>query len=337
MMGRPNMAEKWSAKRVQEIHEGYRSACVLFAAAELDLFAAVAAEPLSAEQLAGRLATDIRATTILADALAAMDLLVKTGGQYRLADGVADLLTDCGAAAMFRTVRLNAACMRRWCQLSDIVRAGEPVEAWPKRVEQEDGREDFIGAMNEIHRGVAPQLIADLDLPAFGHLLDVGGASGTWTLAFLRAAPDARATLFDLPDVIPLARRRITDEGLIDRVRLVGGDFQTDDLPGGADLAWVSAIIHQNSPEENRRLYAKIHAALADGGRILIRDIVMDESRTRPAAGAMFAINMLTATRGGSTYTFGEIRDDLLSVGFSQPALLHESPFMDSVVGAVKS
>ena len=38
---------------------------------------------------------------------------------------------------------------------------------------------------------------------------DDGGASGTWTIAFLKAAPLARATLFDRPDVIPLARRRL--------------------------------------------------------------------------------------------------------------------------------
>ena len=81
----------------------------------------------------------------------------------------------------------------------------------------------------------------------FQRLLDIGGASGTWTIAFLRAVPEATAVLFDLPQVMPLARERLTRAGLADRVSLVAGDFYTDDLPGGADFAWLSAIAHQNS------------------------------------------------------------------------------------------
>ena len=41
----------------------------------------------------------------------------------------------------------------------------------------------------------------------------------------------------------------------------------------------------------------------------MIRDIVMDATRTRPAGGALFAVNMLVATAGGSTFTFAELAD----------------------------
>ena len=55
-----------------------------------------------------------------------------------------------------------------------------------------------------------------------------------------------------------MARERLAEAGMLDRVRLVAGDFYEDELPGGHDLALLSAIIHQNSPEENVELFRKV-------------------------------------------------------------------------------
>ena len=73
---------------------------------------------------------------------------------------------------------------------------------------------------------------------------------------------------------------------------------------------------------------------MADKGTLLIRDVVMDHSRTRPAGGAMFAINMLVATAGGGTYTFDEFHEDLSVTGFTDVKLLVRDEFMNSVVRA---
>ena len=89
-----------------------------------------------------------------------------------------------------------------------------------------------------------------------------------------------KAIIFDLKEVIPLAQERLQEEGLLDRVEFAAGDFYQDELPTGCDLALLSAIIHQNSIEENVNLFLKIHRALEPGGVILIRDHIMDESRT---------------------------------------------------------
>jgi SAM-dependent methyltransferase len=170
----------------------------------------------------------------------------------------------------------------------------------------------------------------------FAHLLDVGGASGTWTIAFLRACPSARGTIFDLPPVIPMARRRLTAAGLAKRVKLVPGNFLKNPLPGGADMAWVSAIIHQNSRAQNRSLFCNAFQALVPGGRIAVRDIVMEEGHTRPVAGALFAVNMLVATSGGGTFTFNELREDLQYAGFTGATLAQRDEGMNSTVVASK-
>ena len=168
-------------------------------------------------------------------------------------------------------------------------------------------------------------------------MLDIGGGPGTWSIAFLRAVPEARVTLFDLPEVVSIAEQNFAEAGLSDRVTLTAGDYYTDSLPEGADLAWLGAICHQNSRKQNRDLFARVHAALSDDGVIVIRDVIMDPSHTSPASGALFAVNMLVATEAGGTYTFDEYREDLNAAGFDEVTLVHRDEFMNSLIRAGKA
>ncbi len=185
-------------------------------------------------------------------------------------------------------------------------------------------------------RGRARDPCAERVLRRYCHFLDVGGGPGTWTLAFLEASPGATATLFDLPEVIPLAERNVAVAGMRARVRLVAGDYLKDPLPGGADLAWVSAIVHSLSRAESRRLYGSVHGALEPGGTIAVRDVVMAPDRTSPPMGALFAVNMLVGTEGGGTWTFEELREDLEAAGFVDAVLLRRDEGMHSIVTARK-
>jgi SAM-dependent methyltransferase len=188
--------------------------------------------------------------------------------------------------------------------------------------------------MHIVSREVAAELVRQINPGGIRCVLDVGGASGSWSIAWLEAEPMSRAIIFDLAPVIALARHRLGQHPLADRIQFVEGDFYTDGLPTGADLAWVSAIIHQNSPQQNRSLYLRIARALQPGGWILIRDIVMHPSRIAPRSGALFAVNMLSATESGSTYTFSEIEADLLSAGFTDIQLLRHDSGMHSIIQA---
>jgi len=319
---------------ILKLARAYQEACVLAAAADLELFEAIGAEELDAAEVATRIRGDVRGTTILLDALAALELLTKHEDRYAAPPPLQPLLRPGGSESVLAMVQHQANCMRRWSRLAQAVREGQPPERTPSVRGEEQDKASFIEAMDVINRDAAAWLVDEIAPVPFTHLLDVGGGSGTWTIAWLAKDPEARATLFDLPHVIPLAEARLRDAGLLDRVTLAAGDFDTDALPTGADLAWVSAIVHQNSRAENRTLFEKLHAALVPGGRILIRDIVMDASRTKPRGGALFAVNMLAATPGGGTFTFAELAEDLLAAGFTEAKQLREDEWMHAVVAA---
>lgn len=330
------MTKKWDAEGLLGVVRGFQEACIITAAADLDLFTALGETPTTVAELAGKVQADPHALGMLLDALAALDLLTKQGDRYTVPADVVNLLTEGSPGNLLPAVRHQANCLRRWAQLARVVQSGGPAESVPSIRGEAADCESFIGAMNNFTEAIAPQVVARLMPLRFQRMLDIGGASGTWTIAFLLAGPDATAVLFDLPEVVPLARERLTRAGLADRVTLVAGDYNVDPMPGGVDFAWLSAITHQNSREQNRALYAKIHAALTPGGALVIRDIVMDESRTRPPAGALFAINMLVATEGGGTFTLDEYREDLESAGFPKIDLLHRDEGMNSLLRATK-
>jgi SAM-dependent methyltransferase len=333
---REEMSQRWNAEEILNLVRAFQPACILTAAAELDIFSVLCGRSMTAKSLAGKLNSDIRATTILLDALAALELLVKKGSAYRVPAEVAEILSEAGPRNILPAVRHLGNCLRRWTQLARVTQTGKPADRHPSIRGEAADLAAFIGAMDNFSAPLVCQVLDCLGPLTFRHLLDIGGGPGTWTIAFLCAAAGARATLFDLPEVIPLARQRIADAGLSDRVNLVAGDYNTDDLPASADFAWLSSVAHQNSRQQNRALFAKIYAALQVNGVLVIRDVVMDESRTQPTTGALFAVNMLVGTEAGGTYTFDEFQKDLCNAGFSKIALIHHDGYMHYLMQAVK-
>lgn len=82
--------------QIMKISESFMEACVLGAAAELDLFSLLTAEPSTASGVAERIGGDRRCTEVLLDAAAALCLLDKSGGVYSVPEPLQPLLTDGG-------------------------------------------------------------------------------------------------------------------------------------------------------------------------------------------------------------------------------------------------
>ena len=322
-----------AGERFLQIARSYMESRILLTAVELDLFSLLAAETLSVEQVAARREANLRGLTILLDAAAAMGLLSKHGEDYRCEPEVACYLSADGAESVLPMLRFMANQWRKWSQLTEIVRGNTEPMIGQRSAENLAA---FIGAMEVVSSPLAPSIAAAVKPGSAKALLDVGGGPGTFTRAFLEATPGLRATLFDQPEVIEMARTRLERAGLLGQVTLVGGDFDAEELPDGHDLALVSAIIHQGSPAENLELYRKVWRALEPGGRVIIRDHVLQPDRTHPWAAAVFAINMLVSTAGGNCYTFEEIRVGLEEAGFEGVRLIQESEQMAGVVEAFK-
>ena len=231
---------------------------VFLSAAEFNLFTILTPASLTAQEVASRIGADTRGLTILLDALSAMGLLDKCGEVYQCSPSASRFLSADAPDSVLPMILHMAGLWRRWSGLTSIVREVQVSDQATASFRGVDELRAFIGAMDVIAKPLAPRIVADVHPGASRALLDVGGASGTYTIAFLQAAPEMKATLFDKPEVIEIARQRLGKAGVLDRVTLVPGDFYRDPLPAGHDLAFISAIIHQNSPEQNVSLFRNV-------------------------------------------------------------------------------
>ena len=309
---------------------------VILSAAELDFFSKLDGNFISAKELAEMSGLDERATTRILDCLVIYDLLEKEKNSYRTT-AKGSHLSSVNPESMLPMIKHMNVIWNNWSRLTDVVRKG--TNPYLKPVVDSESKEDrnaFIGAMHVAARRISSKIADAYDLSSFNKLLDIGGGSGAYSIAFLNKNPQLNAVIFDLKGVIPIAKEKVRENHFQDRVNFAVGDFYVDDLPSGCDIAMLSAIIHQNSPQQNVELYRKIYHALDPGGTLIIRDHIMDESRTNPPAGAVFALNMLVNTQAGDTYTFSEVKETLNMAGFVEVKLVISGKEMDCLVEAIK-
>jgi (2Fe-2S) ferredoxin/ubiquinone/menaquinone biosynthesis C-methylase UbiE len=292
---------------------GFQESRVILTALELDLFTAIQSGATAA-QAAATAGTEARATEMLLHALASLDLVRKQGAVFHNAPVAARFLAagspDSARMAMLHTARL----WHRWSGLTECVRTGTTVPDDERGV---DGTEAFIAAMHNNARQRAAQLVQAVAAGAM-RMLDVGGGSGAYAIAFAQANPRLHAEVFDQPAVLAIAARHIREAGLEERVTTRVGDLRTDEFGGGYDLVLISAICHMLSEEENRDLLARVYRALVEGGRVAIQDFLLRADKTGPRAGALFSLNMLVNTRGGASYSEEEYTGWLREAGFGE-------------------
>lgn len=336
-------------ERLRSEMSAYMRTSVLAVLAELDFGTIILKKgnSLGAAELAKLCACDERGCAIVLDALSAMGYLVKSGsGESALYSVAADYQNHLNSEhplSYIPMMRHMANGQRTWARLTWSVKDGRPQERQASILGEQQDRISFIMGMNSIAvtlaEGTMQALRACGVLPfakAETRILDIGGASGTYTAALLREAPGSTATIFDLPVGIGQAQKRFAGSEMEARVTLVAGDFTRDALPPGQDFAWLSAIIHQMNREESRLLYGKILEALQPGGMLAVRDYVMSEDRVSPAEGALFGVNMFVNTGTGMVYTFKEIKEDLEQAGFTDIKHAVDCPSMSAVVTARK-
>jgi len=295
----------------------FQESRVLLTAVELDLFTAVG-DGAPAETAAGRLGTDARATASLLNALVAIGALTKREEVFHNTDETARFLAasspDCARAGLMHIVHL----WETWSTLSGCVRTGTACAEPVNEARRPEWTRAFIAMMDQRARGEAGQLARAAGAEGARRMLDLGGGSGIYSIAFARAYPELTGDVFDLPAVTGLTREYIRAAGLAERIGTRDGDMRKDELGSGYDLVLVSAICHMFGPEENQELFARCYRALAPGGRLLMRDFILDPDGTSPKQAALFALNMLVGTPHGSTYTEVQYEAWLKGAGFGR-------------------
>lgn len=294
---------------------GYQESRVVLTALELDVFTA-SRDGATAAEVAAAIGADARATEMLLNALVAMALLSKQAGRFTPTPVSARFFVagskDDARAAVLHQSGLYA----RWSRLTECVRAGTATRREETSARGEEWTRYFIAAMHRNASERSPLVVAAVGTDGVRRMLDVGGGSGAYSIAFARSSQELRVDVFDLPAVLPITREHIQQAGLEGRIATRAGDLRTDRFGNGYDLVFVSAICHMLDESENKDFLARCHEALAPGGRLVIQDFILEADRTAPKHATLFSLNMLTGTRRGSSYAEEDYVSWMGAVGF---------------------
>jgi acetylserotonin N-methyltransferase len=291
---------------VLDLIEAFRRSKTLFAAVQLGIFDGERPPGVAIDRLL--------------DACVALGLLERRGPTFVNAPVADAYLRRSSPRTLAGYIRYsNAALYPMWGHLESAVLEG--TNRWHETFGGERGaifshffrtderKRDFLAGMHGMGMLSSPAVVAAFDLSPFRRFVDLGGGTGHLAQAVRERYPRIDAVLFDLPEVIAVAREYVGDG-----VTLVAGDFFRDPLPAG-DLYGLSRILHDWGEETIRVLLARIRAALPPGGGLLIAEMLLDEDRRGPIRAHMQSLNMLVATEGRER-TLGEYAALLSDAGF---------------------
>lgn len=320
---------------LQQLMFAFLKSALLRTAIDLELFTHVAHGRRTAAAIATASGADERGVRIVADALSAIGLLAKSGGEYALTPLTEMMLVkDSPAyAGAFTRITLNPRLWAAVGRLTETVRTGVPPETIVDVPGHEFWEEFSIASAGISVAGahaVAEHLGLDPDRPA--ELLDVAVGSGVYGFTALERLPKAHLTSLDWENVLAQARRIAEQRGVADRVTwLAGSAFDAPLPPSHFDAILMSHFLHHFSAAENTKLLRRLFTALKPGGRLLVHDFVPDEARAAHEPALLFAVIMLSTTRQGDVYTPAEYRSQFENAGFRDVSL-HPLPFGGSSV-----
>ena len=257
-----NREAAWTDEKLSETAHGYWESLALMSAVHLGLFDALADGPLADADLALKLGASLRGTSMLAEAMAAMGLV------RRGADGVSSLtefsfsrLTSSSPRSVRGLVEHMRRLLAEWTVLDRAVLEG----SLPRREKTPERRSAFLGGMEAGTLLQASAIVPRLCLAGRKRLLDMGGATGAWSAAFLEQNPDLSAVVVDRPGTRESAEAFIASRGLAGRLSFHGCDFLTDPLPSGFDVVWLSQVLHIFGPEKVLCALRRAYGSLGSG------------------------------------------------------------------------
>ena len=320
-------------ENLNQLIRGFMPSRCLLTALELDLFTAVG-DGASAEQAGARIDASTRATAMLLNALVALGLLSKSGDTYKNTPESGRFFVQ-GSKDNHRNGLLhNANIWHRWSTLTEAVRRGGsmPID----RARTPEWTKDFIAGMQHHAKDRAPHVVNALGTANVRRILDLGGGSGIYSIAFAQANPEVKCEILDLPDVVPLTSEYVNRAGVQSQVSIRAGDMLHDDFGSGYDIVMLNAICHMFSEEQNRHIFRRARAALAPNGRLVVQDFILNPDKTGPLHAVLFSINMLVGTESGASYSEQEYIDWMRGAGLADVRRIKLPGPGDLIVGVTK-
>lgn len=324
--------------KLRSLLMGYQQSAVLIAAQALGVFPEIHKRPQVAGDVARHCDADPRGTELLLEALVALGVLHRHGATYVLPREWAPYLVPGHGGSGTGMIEAAPELYEAWGELARAVREGTPrlrlstdalLESDPARVRR------YIRGVHTVSREAAGRLTELAPLLPGSTLLDVGGGSGIFAAEYARRTPDLKATLFDLPPTIEVAREILGEEGDEGAIAFCPGDYRSDPFPGPVDTILLSNVLQTESEEQAGEILRKAWEAIRPGGTLLVHGIMPEPGKPLSPQEALFAVRMFLVFDGGRAWGAEQVADWLARERFAVRATRPlGSPFQSKLIVA---
>lgn len=280
-----------SPATILDIATGYQKSQTLFSLLELEIPDLLSKKKLTLEEIAENKKIHPLAMQRFLDVCVSLGLLKKVGEKYANTEIGENFLVKSNEFYLGGQIkRYQKRSLPQWTDLTKHLKNWDYGES-----NQENPEDDDQGAeaMEEQHKlallhGFA--LAESFDFSKYEKILDLGGGTGTTSIALCKKFPKLRSIILDLSENVEIADKFIKKAKLTKRIETVGADFKKDDLPEDFDVVILANFMSVSDAEENRKLLKKLYKKLPKGGVCLLSGWIIDDSKLSPLTSVLFCL-----------------------------------------------
>lgn len=265
-------------------------------------------------------------------------------GRFGLTELSEPLTSDSATSVKKLVEGMGGPWLKMLTELFDAVRTGKNqspklfgMEWWDFLNANPKELEDFGEAMKANSHTSLVGVLEHCDFSGVATVSDVGGGFGHLAVALLAKYPDLRASVFDLPDLIPVAKAnlKVDDPSVASRLEYLSGSM-FDSVPP-AEVYVMKHIIHDWEDNYCVKLLRNCHASMQGNGRVVCVDSVLPPMGDTGSATAKHLDLLMLSGINGRERTAAQWTELYNASGFEVSSITSiQDNFGTSIVEGVK-
>ena len=300
---------------IQDIAFGFQKSQLLFTGIHYDIFSLISEKENTLDKLANKLNVNKNALERLLNALVSIDLLEKNGLYYSNKSISEKHLTR-NSEEYYGFLSHYAALWKSWGTLPEVVKTGEIVASKELYEKDDNFIKYFLRATDWYDKLELPFVKDLIKMDGIKKFVKIGATGFRYPLYIAENHPDVDVYILDNKKLLEVLQKILQDVGFPKNLKYLPTNYENEYLDEQFDMVYMDSLIDQNSILDNINSLQIVYKLISNGGRLLIHQQLIDDSRTKPTIAALQSINLLLNTKSGAAYTKSDIWVILREAGF---------------------